>query len=170
MSVSNSTNPKLQYRRLRPQPTIFAERSPLFADHFVYRWPSCTGFGAAIDARLAKPQVVRSLTAILQATCVDQRREGRRLLPSTPIVKKIASERRTPIFQHTHEGATRDLRRDVLFKGKRQTQPIDGGANHEIRVVDDQGSADIDDEVRVTAPVPDPTQGNAHARGQPRKF
>jgi hypothetical protein len=90
--------------------------------------------------------LVRSLTAILQAKRVDQCRECRRLLPPTRIVKKIASERRTPIFQHTHEGTTRDLRRDAFLKGKRQTQPIDGGANHEIRIVVDQGSAHIDDE------------------------
>jgi hypothetical protein len=33
------------------------------------------------------------------------------------MVEKIARERRTPVLQHTHEGAAGDLRRDVLLEG-----------------------------------------------------
>jgi aryl-alcohol dehydrogenase-like predicted oxidoreductase len=36
--------------------------------------------------------------------------------------------------------------RDVILKGKRQTQAIDGGANHEVRIIDDQRSTHINSE------------------------
>ena len=81
------------------------------------------------------------------------------------MVEKIARERRAPVFQHTHEGAARDLWRDVLFKGERQTHAVDGGANHEVGVVDDQRPAHIDDEgLAVLLELPAVWPGGAAAQ------
>ena len=73
-------------------------------------------------------------------------RQRRRLLPSTRIVEEVAGECRTPVFEHTLERAARDLRRHVFFEGKRQAEAINGGANHHVRVVNDQRSAHVNDE------------------------
>lgn len=62
------------------------------------------------------------------------------------VVEEIAGERGTPVFQNPHQGAALDLWRDVRLKGKRQTQTLDRGSNHEVRVVDNQGPVHVDDE------------------------
>ena len=68
------------------------------------------------------------------------------MLPPARIVEKIAGERRAPVFEHTYERAARDLRRDVLFKGKRQTEAVDGGANHQVCVIHYERPAHINDQ------------------------
>src|SRR5436190_2520504 len=54
---------------------------------------------------------------LLQTKRLDEGCPRGWLLPPARIVEKIASERRTPVFQHTHERTARELWRDVLFKG-----------------------------------------------------
>jgi hypothetical protein len=85
-------------------------------------------------------------SALLHAKGLYQRRQRGRLLPPARVVEEVPGKRRTPVFEHAHQRPARDLRRDVLFEGERQPQAIDSGPNHEVRIVDDQRSAHINDD------------------------
>src|SRR5919108_2401174 len=74
----------------------------------------------------------------LQAKRFDQSRECGRLLSSTRVMKKVAGERRAPIFEHAHECAVGEVWGCMLLECKRQTHAIDRCANHDVRVIDDQ--------------------------------
>jgi len=62
----------------------------------------------------------------LHAKSFDEDRECGRLLPPTGVVKEEAGERRAPVLEHTHQCATREVRRHVLLEQEGQTDPIDG--------------------------------------------
>jgi hypothetical protein len=51
-----------------------------------------------------------------------------------------------PVFEDAHQGAPSNVRRDVLFERERKTEAVDGGADHQVGVVDDQRAAHIDDQ------------------------
>jgi NAD(P)-dependent dehydrogenase (short-subunit alcohol dehydrogenase family) len=82
----------------------------------------------------------------LQAQRLDERRQRGRLLSPARVVEKVARKRRAPVLKHSHQRATLDQGRDVCLKRKRQPQAIDGRANHEIRIVDNQRAVHIYDQ------------------------
>lgn len=79
-----------------------------------------------------------------------ERRQRGRLLAAAGIVQKVSGEGRTPVFEHTYQRATGDLRRNVFLKRESQSQAVGRRANHQVRVVENQWAVDVDDE-RLTA-------------------
>src|SRR5690242_10324102 len=81
---------------------------------------------------------------ILQPERVNQSRQRRRLLPPARVIKEESWERLTPILQHADKRSARKMPGKLIFSDKSKPDPIKGGTDHDLHVIDDQRPVDRD--------------------------
>lgn len=85
-----------------------------------------------------------TLSSRSTAEACRERRQCRQLLPPTRVVEEEAGERGAPVFQHTHERSTRQVRRRAIVRHKRQADAIERCTNQKFHIVDHKRSLHSD--------------------------
>ena len=87
-------------------------------------------------------QAAKEHDAGLETQRVNERRQGRPLLPPARVIQKVPGKRRTPVFEDADQRAVREERCRVILQGERHAGAVGGRADQDIHVIDDNRPID----------------------------